>query len=527
MRERSLRSLGRGEFILLTVSILCFVVPAILVVMAGITWLELHGWLWWWLGLCVCCYVAGWRGIARITRPRPRREVHDDGVIETERFWAEGDLAVWRRVTALSGTVERGERSMSSLADARALADELLDMIAPSYFPASTDPRLEVRVADLLYAIEETSRDLRTSYLAHVPLHNLLTVNEALHVRRSWGKLQGWYDIYRVLRPWANPVSALLHEVRAVFARGAISAASEHTLSWTHARLVEVAGKHLINLYAGYTVAGFREHPRSREALAPSVDTSRVTVAVIGEVNAGKSTLINSLFGEMRSVTSHLPETKGVLRFEKYNDDGSSLVVLDTAGFGEGPFEAWTKMLERQMREVDVIVLVTPAHTASRSQDRAALDTVAERYGRDVPVVVAVSKVDLLRPFNEWSPPYNLEDPSTHQEEARRRKAEHIKACVHDVSRDLGVDVTSVIPVMMREGSEVYNVDALSLVLQERLPQARMQLLRRLLREYRDDQYWNELRDAVWRGGRLLARVGVQQAVRGLTRLSDLGRRGG
>ena len=64
-----------------------------------------------------------------------------------------------------------------------------------------------------------------------------------------------------------------------------------------------------------------------------------MTIAVFGQVKAGKSSLINALLGEQRAVTDVLPTTAGVARYDLHPKGiPSHLVLLDTVGYGhEGP----------------------------------------------------------------------------------------------------------------------------------------------------------------------------------------------
>ena len=59
----------------------------------------------------------------------------------------------------------------------------------------------------------------------------------------------------------------------------------------------------------------------------------RTTIAVMGQVKAGKSSLINALMHEQVCVTGVLPETRKVQRYQ-YSIPGSpnTVVLLDTPG---------------------------------------------------------------------------------------------------------------------------------------------------------------------------------------------------
>jgi GTPase SAR1 family protein len=71
-----------------------------------------------------------------------------------------------------------------------------------------------------------------------------------------------------------------------------------------------------------------------------AVDQVReVTVALVGQVKAGKSSLVNALLGEQRARTDVLPATGGVERYQLQPPDiPTRLVLLDTVGYAHaGP----------------------------------------------------------------------------------------------------------------------------------------------------------------------------------------------
>lgn len=90
------------------------------------------------------------------------------------------------------------------------------------------------------------------------------------------------------------------------------------------------------------------------------------------------------------------------------------------------------------------------------------------------PVLVALSHIDRLRPFTEWTPPYDIAAPSG-------RKAEAIRGAVDATAEALGVGPDDVVPVRLDAGA-LYNVDALWAAVAARLDEARQGQLIRLLR---------------------------------------------
>jgi GTP-binding protein Era len=121
-------------------------------------------------------------------------------------------------------------------------------------------------------------------------------------------------------------------------------------------------------------------------------------VAVAGRPNVGKSTLVNALTGGKVAIVSDKPQTTRRRIAGVANGDGWQLVLVDLPGF-QRPRDPLTEHMQRTVDEsltdVDAVLFVLAADEAVGGGDRF----IAERvYGGDAPVVVALNKVDTLRP---------------------------------------------------------------------------------------------------------------------------------
>src|SRR5262249_17842883 len=134
-----------------------------------------------------------------------------------------------------------------------------------------------------------------------------------------------------------------------------------------YSRFIQQVGFYLIEMNSGrlrggadaYRRAFSNESPTSRSLLAfPSRSDSfpaspprgkgvggdgrappaaqTVSIALVGQVNAGKSSLINALKGSHEAAVDILPETKSVERFQlSIGDPPVAVTLLDTPGYGE------------------------------------------------------------------------------------------------------------------------------------------------------------------------------------------------
>jgi hypothetical protein len=112
------------------------------------------------------------------------------------------------------------------------------------------------------------------------------------------------------------------------------------------------------------------------------------------------------------------------------------------------------------------------------------------------PVVVALSVIDLLRPFRDWSPPYDLRDKAN-------PKASSISAALGAVAEDLALDAAQIVPVSVRLGG-AYNIDALWAKIVEAVPEAERVRLIRTVADLRKGWDWRKVLKQAGNAGRML-----------------------
>jgi GTP-binding protein len=143
-----------------------------------------------------------------------------------------------------------------------------------------------------------------------------------------------------------------------------------------------------------------------REALAlvlpeiPEVPTPDAPpVAIVGRPNVGKSSLLNRISGQPRSLVSPVAGTTRDPVDTLVTRDGKSYLLIDTAGIRRRsqtsgqPEELAVMMARRQIERSQVAVLVIDAAQGITSGDLAIAGTIWE-LGRAA--VVAINKWDLL-----------------------------------------------------------------------------------------------------------------------------------
>jgi GTPase len=124
-------------------------------------------------------------------------------------------------------------------------------------------------------------------------------------------------------------------------------------------------------------------------------------LALIGRPNAGKSSLLNRLSGEERSLVDDRPGTTRDPVDARIDYKGQPYIVVDTAGIRrrskveEGVESASVMQSLRAISRADVVALLCDASEGLAEQDARLLGLVADRAR---PIVVGMSKMDLLEP---------------------------------------------------------------------------------------------------------------------------------
>jgi GTPase len=130
-------------------------------------------------------------------------------------------------------------------------------------------------------------------------------------------------------------------------------------------------------------------------------------LAIVGEPNVGKSTLMNKIYGERVAVTSVVP---GTTRDRQYLDtvwNGVDFTMVDTAGVTFGNKQELEAELSEQIdvatQEANMLVLVVDGKEGVDVIDRNAMLKFRKLKK---PIVVAVNKLDSPKNLDEITAPF-------------------------------------------------------------------------------------------------------------------------
>ena len=121
-------------------------------------------------------------------------------------------------------------------------------------------------------------------------------------------------------------------------------------------------------------------------------------VAVTGQPNVGKSTLINQIVGQKLCITSRKPQTTRHRILGIKTDERAQVIYVDTPGIHKGRARALNRYMNRTasgvIHEVDVVVLLVEALHWSNA-DSFVVGKLSHFSG---PAILAVNKIDKVSP---------------------------------------------------------------------------------------------------------------------------------
>jgi predicted GTPase len=201
-----------------------------------------------------------------------------------------------------------------------------------------------------------------------------------------------------------------------------------------------------------------------------------VRIVLVGQVNAGKSSLLNALAQETRCAVGPVPTTSSAAEYLLNLEGRPTLILVDMPGIDERADGASELLV--QAERADLIMWVASATQTAREPDRKRLADFRAWAGVQVarrapPLLLALTHVDELRPAVEWTPPYDLTTATT-------PKARMINAAVKAAARVLDLHADEIVPVAMPPGRKTYNIEALWARIAVELDEAKLVQLDRL-----------------------------------------------
>jgi predicted GTPase len=512
--------LTRWQWIVLGIPVIAVI--GFLLVAAG---LQIQAWGVSWIWAAVILMFGGWRWLlVRWTQPATQ-QLEQVLAAVTEDLQAE--IANGLTVTSTPVNSQQLETALQAILQATREDPPIWDdwptfwqrcqavmtTIADAYHPEVKYPLLNIYIPQAYGLLRGTVDDMDRTLEKLAPVLNQVTVGQAYQA----------YEIYRQLEPsvrklwriwnWAqwllNPAAAAARTV----SQRSSNQAQQQLLVNLSQLLRETALRNLAQraalLYGGSPLPSPVLAP---EAPLPEAKTATlqeildqvepvatltqkpINLLLVGRTGAGKSSLINTLFQAELATVDLLPNTDAIHTYHWQAPTGESLTLMDSPGYEQIARSDLRSQVLDYATKADLLLLVTPALDPALQMDADFLKTVSHDVP-DLPILIAVTQVDKLRPVKEWSPPYDWQRGNRPKEKAIREatlyRQERLGQYCHainghaDGNYEAGDLFQCILPIVTQAKAAsrtAWNTDALALCLLATLKGAQQVRLARFLR---------------------------------------------
>ncbi|HEY3789292.1 MAG TPA: GTPase [Urbifossiella sp.] len=473
--------------------VVLFLAPWLFLVGVGSIHLWETGWLFWaWWPMFFSfglAYLLAWRW----TR---RHKLFPPTDSPPPNYWTDRDKIAWDKVEAKAKSFDK--ITTDQLADPRHYSELALDLaaqVARVYYPNGATPFDHLTLPEVLACLELAAADLDELVKKYVPGSHMICVGDLQKARKAAEMYKLGQNAYWAGSMLLNPLQVGVRWAASRYGLGTLfDKLQGNILLWFHTAFVQHFGHYLIEMNSGRLRVGVKryreimnlhgeppveagpapvvaEHDRSEKTPPPRV-VQPISIAVLGPVKAGKSSLVNALIGQQAAMVDALPVPHVGIRYQMTFPGGELLSILDTSGYGQdGANEYEFAAATEAAREADLVLFVTTATNPGRRSDVDLLDRLAAWFTerpqlKRPPVLAAVNQIDLLSPKAEWAPPYDWQTGT-------RPKEATIRDCLTAVKEQLGERVVEIVPVCARQGESFGIVEGLVPTIAAQLDEAR------------------------------------------------------
>jgi predicted GTPase len=498
---------------------LLFLLPWLTLMALGGRWLWEHGWLLYGAG-GMASFLLLLSALLRWRSKQSKTLVIEPLEIPPNPNWPDSAQPAW---TAIEQLAKIGSKRTDLFTDQGALlklSNDILSTVARQFHADSKHPIMEFPLPYLLKLIVLVCEDIQHEVLDKIPGSHAVSVGDLLRYKQWYDALATLKQTVKAGKVFFNLTGAASGKAGSVLLGKGLNLVTDELRQRLVNAYIRKLGYYAIQLYSGQltlddiapadTLTEYaKQDIEQAEYVARSVEPLRILV--LGQVGAGKSSLINSLFGEIKSAEGLLPTTPEITPYVLERDGLQQVIVLDSPGYGGLMHDKVPDTLKQEWAKVDVILMICNAAQAARQADVQQLDAIrryfrAECQNQALPVILAVAThIDRLRPLREWQPPYNIQDPQRPKEHSIRQ------ACVA-IAQDLNLPLEHSVPVCLAPERAAYNIEeGLIPLIHEQLNEAQRVRYLRCLRHQQDISYWKHWKQQAIQAGQLIFKPGTKR----------------
>ncbi|MEH6626591.1 MAG: GTPase [Motiliproteus sp.] len=461
---RQLLSHRAGQYYLFVT--LMVATPLIVLVGIGYYYLVVNGWLLWFslslLVLSLVTLLLRYFLLREQTQLEQQAEDNQESVhLRPIPDWSSYDLKVWEASLA---NIARLELATVDWEGSPAAMLDQLAFVAGNYHQNTSNAKYAFTVPELLLMMEVCSREYRSLVLTNVPLSQNIKVSTLMGISDTSTRV---YGVYKKFSPILDIVRAVLTAGTSVPVQIATKLGAEfgkgltdHMQKNLKQLLFEQVSQVAIDLYSGRLKLSDDEMSLYRQSLPPVEEAPirPLAVMVVGQVNAGKSSLVNALKEQSVAEVDVLPATAGFHHYHLTLIEGLDITLMDSPGL-DGNKRLSSNLLE-EASKADLLLWLSQANQPAKALDKdfmnewdSYFDTHLSR--KKPPVLLVTTHNDMLKPQHSWHPPYDLTDTED-------RKAQSIVEAYRYTQEALGLeDGVPVVPIALKSGEAPYNIDVL------------------------------------------------------------------